>query len=753
MKRICISLIGMLMLGFFQPMIALAEINNDNPIENLDDKNVTEDAPLTENVEEHAVLNTELDNSDNNISEVISEDEINPTTEKVAASPISETTLPVHNAVPAANNIASGIFGTSAWTIDSEGVLHIGAGEFADTPVNPGGGTSSSPWLSWRAQINKIIFEGPVVAANSLNNLFDYLANVTVIENIYFLDTSNTTTMQRVFGNCASLTSLDLTSWNTSKVTNLFSLFNGCTNMVSLDVSNWNTTSIKQMTYAFSGMPQLTTLDLSKWKVVLTGAQGIFMGNSSLTSLDLSGFDLRGMGSNPYAISRMFQNASSLKSIKLSANFRFYGTDTTNAELPSIVSNETYTGRWQNVGSGTVAFPKGKDVWTSNQFMNQFNDVAKDDVYVWQPVAVAAENVIVRYIDEEGTEIHAPQIISGGNIGEPFDTTTKAYQLAIDGYTLDLSQLPVNATGILSDQEQIVTYVYQKDQDFTEVNVHDSVIYIGDKWTTGDNFDSALDQAGNLVPFTKIIVDASQLDLNQAGIYEVIYRYGGVTSVAQITVKERLTAINVHDSVVYIGDKWTAEDNFDGALDKAGNPVAFNKIIMDDHQVDLNRVGVYEVFYHYDGITSTAQITVKEQETAVNVHDSTIYVGDNWKAEDNFDSAVDRAGNKLDFKDIKVMGTVDINQPGQYEVTYSYGGIISKAMITVAEKSEGKQQNDKPGTIGGNNTNSLISNDKSGKQEKTLPATGEQLHMSFTIIGLVMVSFAILKIRNKLFYK
>lgn len=57
--------------------------------------------------------------------------------------------------------------------------------------------------------------------------------------------------MQRVFGGCASLTSLDLTSWDVSNVTTIFSFLNGATNMESLNVSNWNVSNMIAITYAF----------------------------------------------------------------------------------------------------------------------------------------------------------------------------------------------------------------------------------------------------------------------------------------------------------------------------------------------------------------------------------------------------------------------------------------------------------------------------------------------------------------------
>ncbi|EEI20213.1 hypothetical protein G8J22_00634 [Lentilactobacillus hilgardii] len=75
--------------------------------------------------------------------------------------------------------------------------------------------------------------------------------------------------------------------------------------------------------------------------------------------------------------------------------------------------------------------------------------------------AADAKTVTVRYVDESGKEIHKPQIITG-KVGESYDTTTKTYQISMDGYTLNQAKLPTNAKGKLSDKEQTVTYVYTK---------------------------------------------------------------------------------------------------------------------------------------------------------------------------------------------------------------------------------------------------------------------------------------------------
>ena len=221
----------------------------------------------------------------------------------------------------------------------------------------------------------------------------------------------------------------------------------------------------------------------------------------------------------------------------------------------------------------------------------------------------------------------------------------------------------------------------------TAINVHDSTIYVNDPWDAKDNFDSALDKAGNSVSFKEITVDDSQMNNKKAGVYEVVYTNDGVTAIAKITVKDRKTAINVHDSTIYVGDTWAAKDNFDTALDKAGNPVAFDKITVDDSKMDNQKAGIYEVIYTNDGVSAIAKITVKAKQTAVTVHDSTIYVEDAWTAEDNFDGAVDIDGNIVDFDKITVDDSkMDNKKAGVYEVTYTNDGVTATAKITVKDR-------------------------------------------------------------------
>lgn len=73
----------------------------------------------------------------------------------------------------------------------------------------------------------------------------------------------------------------------------------------------------------------------------------------------------------------------------------------------------------------------------------------------------------------------------------------------------------------------------------------------------------------------------------------------------------------------------------------------------------------------------------KNDQTSISAKDSTIYVGTNWKAQDNFVSATDADGNPVEFDQVTVAGTVDTSQVGEYEVTYQNQGKEAKALIKV----------------------------------------------------------------------
>ncbi|MCC9081972.1 DUF285 domain-containing protein [Enterococcus faecium] len=98
---------------------------------------------------------------------------------------------------------------------------------------------------------------GKVVAPEDSAYLFSsdvtgakYLNNLTEIEGLNQLDTSNVTNMSYMFQGMSNLTSLDLSSFDISKVTDMSYMFynNGVT---SLDLSGFDTSKVTDMSLCF----------------------------------------------------------------------------------------------------------------------------------------------------------------------------------------------------------------------------------------------------------------------------------------------------------------------------------------------------------------------------------------------------------------------------------------------------------------------------------------------------------------------
>ena len=69
-------------------------------------------------------------------------------------------------------------------------------------------------------------------------------------------------------------------------------MFDGCSSLTSLDLNGFNTSKVTDIGYMFYECSSLTSLDVSNFNTSkVTNMQGMFYGCSSLTSLDLSSFN------------------------------------------------------------------------------------------------------------------------------------------------------------------------------------------------------------------------------------------------------------------------------------------------------------------------------------------------------------------------------------------------------------------------------------------------------------------------------
>lgn len=157
-------------------------------------------------------------------------------------------------------------------------------------------------------------------------------------------DTKNVKSMKMMFSGCSLLQSLDLTNFDTKNVTdvnqmfygcnklleilgiedlnvenleNTLNMFYGCRSLTSLDLSNWNTIKLQKSKYMFEYCVSLTTLNVSNWRFDnIIEMSNMFSSCGSLKSIDLSTWSIN----NPVSLNGLFSNCNNLTNIVLPSN-------------------------------------------------------------------------------------------------------------------------------------------------------------------------------------------------------------------------------------------------------------------------------------------------------------------------------------------------------------------------------------------------------------------------------------------------
>ena len=147
----------------------------------------------------------------------------------------------------------------------------------------------------------------------------DFFTNVTTVNGLNLLDTSNTTIMSRMFLQMQSVTSLDVSGFNTSKVTDfsmmfaycyvvtnipvsnfdtssatsLYAMFFRCWILPTIDVSNFDTSNVTDIAYTFDECKMLEVIDVSKWDTSkVTTLFLTFQQCNVVKELDVSNWDV-----------------------------------------------------------------------------------------------------------------------------------------------------------------------------------------------------------------------------------------------------------------------------------------------------------------------------------------------------------------------------------------------------------------------------------------------------------------------------
>ena len=108
-----------------------------------------------------------------------------------------------------------------------------------DYPLNQYA-NSTPDWNISSAGITTVVFDPTFVDArpSTTSSWFKDMKNLTSITGLEYLNTSMTKDFHQMFYGCSSLTSLDLSTFDTGQVRDVQSMFERCSNLVTIYVSN-----------------------------------------------------------------------------------------------------------------------------------------------------------------------------------------------------------------------------------------------------------------------------------------------------------------------------------------------------------------------------------------------------------------------------------------------------------------------------------------------------------------------------------
>ncbi|WP_436676581.1 bacterial Ig-like domain-containing protein [Lactiplantibacillus plantarum] len=378
------------------------------------------------------------DSKDSNETEKVVDSETSPIVVTATTNTITTTNdkvqlnraLLARAAIPAI--VQSGTLGTSQWTMNSGGVVTIGAGDWSNVD------DVSALFYTLGSTVTGVVIDGKVNAGEDLSYLFFKSPNLATITGFQNIDTSKVTDfsymfcgtsvadfssishwdvsdsenfdsmfasnskvqsidlshwelsqtqsikMRRMFAADTALISMDLSAWNMSMVTNINGMFAGndlnTMALKSVDLHGWNLKNVTDMGTMFNFDNSLTSVNMSGWQTSsnLSSVDSMFRGTSSLASLDLSSIDLQGVTRKYMLLSqnKLYDPIpSSLSTLTL-------GTMSvlTDTGLPDIPTGTGYTGKWVNQADATQTY-------TSSELMALYNGVdspADTITWVWE---------------------------------------------------------------------------------------------------------------------------------------------------------------------------------------------------------------------------------------------------------------------------------------------------------------------------------------------------------------------------------
>jgi len=215
-----------------------------------------------------------------------------------------------------------------------------------------------NPWSdSVKNSTTKIVFDGPVQANNNIDSLFAQFHNLTEIDNLPLLDTSNTTVFSGLFQAAHKLEKIDLSNFNTSRAQSIRGMFWGDNTLTSIDVSGFDVSNVTDFSQTFSTCTNLKDVNISNWNMArATNFNAMFDSDKSLESVELpdSVTSTKVSSNAKMNFDSMFNYCTALKSLDLS-NLNMNFPNVTANNLLNFVADPDYATTKRNLTELTLS--------------------------------------------------------------------------------------------------------------------------------------------------------------------------------------------------------------------------------------------------------------------------------------------------------------------------------------------------------------------------------------------------------------
>ena len=248
-------------------------------------------------------------------------------------------------------------------TFNGENVtaVYTGLGDYSYGTSEGHNGTPTTPWASYRKQIRYVDIVDRI-KPSGISFWFQQCEAITDFRHLDNIDTSDLTRMDHVFFDCASLESIDCSSWNVSNVICFDQVFGTCHKLKTVNISGWDTSKAGTFYYMFYFDASLETV--SGFDGLNLSSCHSFMHNfNNCRSIETMDFSRLHLPDGVVTDGTVYQCVN-LRSIKVDSNFKweYQGPNDENCPTISSPSSEYIKdaddyGHWYDSSNGKGYLP------------------------------------------------------------------------------------------------------------------------------------------------------------------------------------------------------------------------------------------------------------------------------------------------------------------------------------------------------------------------------------------------------------